>query len=157
LLAGEPGRVLSREFGVSETAIRKRFGSQTKTIKSVGDQLYTAEKRVRELPLGSQLMVRTFADDLHAMNLHMAGAGKFNAATAHRLSGIANGQVGKIDDANPMDTQEVLQSISALTKMSNEAALIPLGLIKSNNDLMRESNQEEVSKKPPVLDFAFDK
>lgn len=157
LLSGEAGRVLAREFGVSETAIRKKFGSQTKVVKSIGTELFKAEQKFKDLSLSSKIMVRTFADDLHAMNLHMSGAGKFSSATAHRLAGIAHSQVDKIDDANPMESQEVLQAISALTKMSNDAAVIPLGLIKSNNDLMRESTKDDAPKKPPVLDFAFDK
>ncbi|MGK5004563.1 helix-turn-helix domain-containing protein [Janthinobacterium sp. LB2P70] len=35
LLKGEAARALAREFGVSEAAIRKRFGAQTKQIKDV--------------------------------------------------------------------------------------------------------------------------
>ena len=84
-------------------------------------------------------MVRTFADDLHAMNMHMAGAGKFNSATAHRLSGIANAQVCKIDDSNPLASHDALQAISVLTKLSNEAGIIPLGLIKANSELMKDA------------------
>lgn len=71
------------------------------------------------------------------MNMHMAGAGKFNSATSHRLAGIAHGQIDKVDDANPMESQEVLQGVAALLKLSNEAAVIPLGLVKANADVMR--------------------
>lgn len=139
LLDGEPGRVLAREFKISETAIRKKFGAQTKQVKSIGAELFSAEQKFRSLPISSQCMVRTFADDLHAMNMHMAGAGKFNSATAHRLSGIANAQVCKIDDSNPLASHDALQAISVLTKLSNEAGLIPLGLIKANSELMKDS------------------
>ncbi|WP_374694193.1 helix-turn-helix domain-containing protein [Janthinobacterium sp. J1-1] len=35
LLKGEAARALAKEFGVSEAAIRKRFGAQTKQIKTL--------------------------------------------------------------------------------------------------------------------------
>lgn len=143
LLAGEKGRALAREFGVSETAIRGRLSSQTKEIKTVANQVFAAESAFKALPVTSQIAVRNFADDLHAMNMHMAGAGKFNSATAHRLAGIANGQVDKIDSVNPMESQEVLQGIAAMLKLSNEAAVIPIGLMKANADQMRASQVDK--------------
>ena len=139
MLAGEKGRVLAREFGVSETAIRLRLSSQTKEIKSVANQVFAAESAFKSLPLTSQIAARNFADDLHAMNMHMAGAGKFNSATSHRLAGIAHGQVVKVDDSNPMESHEALQGVAALLKLSNESAIIPLGLMKANADQMKAS------------------
>jgi hypothetical protein len=47
-------RVLGREFGVSATAILKRFGSQTKTVKLVANQLFEAENALNNLPLSLQ-------------------------------------------------------------------------------------------------------
>lgn len=131
-IAGEKGCALAREFGVTEGGIRKKFSTKRVQIKTVGNQLFEAEKALKALPISTQIDVRTFADDLHAINLHMASAGKFNSATAHRLAGIAHGQVKNIDKDNPMETQEVLQCISAMVKMSNESSFIPLGLIKAN-------------------------
>lgn len=143
LLAGEAGRVLAREFGISEAAIRKRLSAHCAQIKTVANQIVAAETTFKALPVSTQIAVRNFADDLHAMNMHMAGAGKFNSATAHRLAGIANGQVDKIDSVNPMESQEVLQGIAAMLKLSNEAAVIPIGLMKANADQMRASQVDK--------------
>lgn len=85
-------------------------------------------------------------DELKAISMHLAGAAKYGSATAHRLAGIANGQVAKIDDANPMESTEVLQGISALTKMANESSTIGLTLLAANRDAMKQASQDQ-----PVL------
>lgn len=139
LLKGEHGRSLAREFNVSEAAIRKRFGAH-KQIKAVANQLVTAEMALESLPLGARVSARTLADDLKDISRHLAGAAKFGAATAHRLSGIANAQVDKIDDANPMESQETMQAISALTKMANDASSIGVNLINANKEQIKIVN-----------------
>src|SRR5450830_632709 len=55
LIKGDAGRVLAREFGISEAAIRKRFGAQTKQIKDVANQLDAAEVAFSALPIGAQI------------------------------------------------------------------------------------------------------
>jgi hypothetical protein len=145
LLAGEKGRVLAREFGVSETAIRKRLGSQTTEIKTVSHQLFVAEVAFKALPTGSQIAARNFVDDLHAMNMHMAAAGKYNSATSHRLAGLAHSQIEKVDDADPLGSYDILQGVAALLKLSNDAATIPLGLIKSNQEQMRDAQEDKAA------------
>ena len=47
---------------------------------------------------------------------------RHSSFTSFRLSAIAGKQVDKINVDDPMESQEVLQCISALTKMSNDAA-----------------------------------
>ena len=83
--------------------------------------------------------------------MHLAGAAKFGAATAHRLSGLAHGQVDKIDDANPMESQEVLQGISALTKMANDSSTIGMNLLNANKDMMREAQAVAQESKAHLL------
>jgi AraC-like DNA-binding protein len=140
LLAGEKGRSLAREFGISETAIRKRFGSQTKEIKKVANQLVKAEEALSSLPISSQISARTLADELKAISSHLAGAGKYGAMTAHRLSGMANDQVDKIDDVNPSQSTDALQNIAILTKLANDSSVIGIGLLNANKEYIKELN-----------------
>lgn len=151
LLAGEAGRVLAREFGVSETAIRKRFSSQNKQIKDVANQLFTAEAAFQALPVSSQISARTLADQLKSISGHLAGAANYGAATAHRLSGIAHSKVLMIDDADPLngDSVEQMKSIAALTRIANDSSLIGLNLLKANKDAVDEQNKREA----PVEDL----
>jgi hypothetical protein len=143
LLAGEAGRALAREFGVSEAVIRKRFGAQTKQIKDVANQLVAAETAFSALPIGAQISARTLADELKEISMHIAGAARYGAATAHRLSGIAHAKVSEIDDAAPLDDKSMLalKGIAVLTNLANAAAEIPIGLLKANKDMPTEDEK----------------
>ena len=121
LLDGEPGRQVAEEFGINESAIRKRLGAQIKKIKNVANQIVEAETSCAKLPFAAQIRARTLADRLKSISEHLAGAAEYGAATSHRLSGIANAQVAKIDDIDPLNEKslESLKGIAALTKLAN--------------------------------------
>ena len=143
LLAGEKGRVLAREFDISEAAIRKRCGAQTKQIKDVANQLVAAETAFSALPISAQISARTLADELKEISMHLAGAARYGAATSHRLAGIAHGKVAEIDDAKPFDdrSRAALSDIASLTKMSNEAASIGMDLIRVTKDVRNDDDK----------------
>lgn len=143
LLRGESGRSLAKEFGVSEAAIRKRIGAQTKKIKNVANQIVTAEQAFKALPIGAQISTRTLVDELRDISSHLSGAAKYGAATAHRLSGIAHAKVQEIDDASPLDDKSrlALSDISVLTKMANASSEIGLNLLNANKDMIAEANK----------------
>ncbi len=145
LLSGETGRSLAREFGVSEAAIRKRFGAQVKQIKDVANQIVATEKAFKSLPISSQISARTLADELLDISTHLAGAARLGAATAHRLSGIANGKVSEIDDGKPLDESSMgsLKSIAALTKIANSSAEIGINLLRANKEVVAEMNNPQ--------------
>lgn len=154
MLAGEPARALAREFGISEAAIRKKLGARTKTVKEVANQLVAAEKAFESLPIGAQISARTLADELKAVSMHLAGAAKFGAATAHRLSGIANAKVAEIDDAMPLDDEasiKALKGIAALTDLSNRSAEIPLKLLAANKSMIDDLNKDAGALPPPAV------
>lgn len=143
LLAGESGRALAKEFGVSEATIRARFSTQVAEIKSVANQIVATDAALKALPISSQIAAHNLADELIAISTHLAGAGKYGAATAHRLSGIAHAKVQEIDDAAPMTEQsyESLKGIAALTRMANESSQIGMNLLQANKDAIKEMNQ----------------
>lgn len=136
LLDGESGRSLAAKFGVSEAAIRKRFGAQTKQIKNVANQLVEAETAFKSLPISAQIGARTLADRLMSISNHLCGAAEYGAATAHRLAGIAHNKVNDIDDASPLDDDSLksLKGIAVLTEMANKASEIGIGILKANKD-----------------------
>ncbi len=146
LLDGEAGRVLAREFGVSEAAIRKRFGAQNKEIKDVANQLVAAESAFKALPIGAQISARTLADRLISISDHLCGAAEYGAMTAHRLSGIAQSKALEIDDAAPLteDSLESLKGIAVLTRMANASSEIGVNLLRANKEAIDEMS------KPPV-------
>ena len=152
-LAGESIRGLAREFDIAEAALRKRIktrANETKEIKEVAAQIVATEQRFAALPINAQISARTLADELKAISLHMASAAKNSAMTSHRLSILANNEAQKIDDADPMQSETALKGVAALTRMSNDAATIPLGLMSANKEMLKEQPPDNL--KPMTLE-----
>lgn len=147
LLAGESGRALAKEFGLSETAIRKRLGSQCEEIKTVAHQLFEADKALKALPISSQVQARTLADDLKAISEHLASAAKYGSMTAHRLSHIAHVQTNMIDETAPLElNMPALKGVAAFTATANEAAKIGLNLLAANKEMIAVGQEGDVKK-----------
>jgi len=142
LLEGESGRSLAKEFGVSETAIRKKVSSQVSEIKSVANQLATAQTALSKLPVSSQVSAQTLAQRLMSISDHLASAADYGAATAHRLAGIAHAKAQEIDDAQPLNEESVgaLKGIAALTRLANESSEIGVNLLRANKEEIERIN-----------------
>lgn len=153
LLAGESQGALAKEYKISKAAIQKRFSGRLETVKTVANQLVAAEQALHKLPVSDQLATLTLADELRAISTHLAGAAKFGAATAHRLSGIAHAKVQEIDDAAPLDekSMESLKGVAVLTKIANEASTIGVNLLAANKDTVREINSGQNSSPGQLL------
>ena len=89
------------------------------------------------------------------MQDNVLGAASFGAANAHRLHGIANGIVQRIDDAEPLTeaSMEAAKIVAALTKLGNDAALIPLGLLAANKERVINSDPDAKRKPLTINDF----
>lgn len=162
LINGETGRALSREFKVSESAIRKRFGAQTKEVKSVANQLVAAETAFKSLPISAQISARTLADRLVSVSEHLCGAAEYGAATSHRLAGIAHNKVAEIDDAAPLSAESIesLKGIAVLTKMANESSEIGVNLLRANKetvDNMSKGGQRSLAQELAELNATADR
>ncbi len=151
LLDGESARSISAEYGVSDTAIRKRLSSNVEQIKTVANQLVAAETNFQALPISSQIQARTLADRLKSISENLADAAHYGALTAHRLSGIAHGQVEKVDDAEPEKSTEALQRVAVLTKMANASAEIGINLLRANKETVDDLNRIDAPKTFPTV------
>jgi hypothetical protein len=150
MLEGEPVRALAREFGVSEAAIRARKGSQVDAIKSAANQLVAAEQAVRSLPISAQISARNFAHKLQSLSDNLLGAAMHGAATAHRLNALANSEVQKVDDAQPLKSIEALRGVSSLTKLANDSAAIGLNLLAANRKVVDRMNDGDADEDAPA-------
>lgn len=155
LLAGEKASDLAKEFRVSPATISGRFSKSIGNVKSVANQILATETALRSLPISEQISAISLADDLRAISKHLAGAGKFGAATAHRLTGIAHAKVQEIDDAAPLNEEsiEALKGVAVLTKMANDASTIGLNLLAANKEAVKEMNQQArpIPQRVPVI------
>jgi hypothetical protein len=100
---------------------------------------------LKALPISAQISAHNLADRLKSISAHLAGAADYGASTAHRLAGIANAQVAKIDDADPLgpESLESLKGISALTKLANESSTIAINLLSANKEMVKTAMQDE--------------
>lgn len=148
LLKGEKAADLAREYGVSKTRISVRFSDRIETVKEVAQQLVDTETRVAALPIADQIAVRTLADELKAISMHLASAAKYGSSTAHRLAALANAQIDKIDEAKPFDKEsvEAIKGIAVLTDTANRASEIAVNLLKANKDSIEDLNRREMDK-----------
>lgn len=153
LLGGETARNLGAQFGVSDTAIRKKFGAnqtislQSSKVRSAAEKLAEANTALELLPAAQRQVAISLADELRQISTHLAGAAKFGSATAHRLAGVAHAKVQEMDDAAPLsaESMEALKGVAALTKLANEAGSLGINLLAANRDAVKALND-----RPPV-------
>jgi len=142
MLEGMPVRAIAREYGVSEAAIRARKSGSVETIKAVANQIVETERAVMALPISAQITAHNLAAKLRAISDDLASAAHYGAKTAHRLNALANSEVQKVDDANPLASVEGLRGVAALTGLANESAKIGLNLLAANKDTIKQINEE---------------
>lgn len=148
---GESARALAREFGVDEAAIRRRVSPQTPRIIAAAEKVAEARSALAELPPAQQYRALNLADKLRNISTSLASAAELGAATAHRLQSLANSEVQKIDDAQPLASLEAMKGVKALTDLANGASSIALNLLAANKETVtRIHNPQEVEKAAPV-------
>lgn len=141
---GESAADLSREFGISETSISKRVSQAVPQISQLAKQIVDTRTAMNALPLADQFRVMKLADKLMEISSKLGEAAEYGADTAARMSALANKQIKKINADDPMETADVLQSIAGLTKIANEASIIPLKTIA-----LSQSQKESAEDAPP--------
>lgn len=145
LLAGETARSLGREHGVSEAAIRKKFGanqsvsSQSAQVRTVAEKLAESNAALEALPVAQRQVAVDLAAKLRNISASLANAAELGAATAHRLNALANTEVAKVDDADPLTSIDKLKSVGVLTKLANDSAHVALNLLNANKGALEKS------------------
>jgi hypothetical protein len=144
--AGGTLRAVAAKFDIALSPLAKRVKEQKEQddlARSLANQLVMAERGIKDLPIKVQIKAHSFADDYRAMSMHLAGAGKYGAATAHRLSAVAHSEVQKLDDVTPLSPAgvEIIKNVAVLTRTANEASVIPIGLLKANKDSLEDADR----------------
>lgn len=141
LLEGESVVALAREFAVGESSIRSHFerkGESSPKVREVADMLFKAENALSTLPADAQVSAINLATKLRTISENLACAAENSSATALRLSALANSEVQKVDDAEPIaKTKKHVEGAIALTKAANDAAHISLNLVSANRDTVK--------------------
>lgn len=154
---GESINALAEEFGVNESSVRRKIKpnkaespNRQNPLKIIAEEKVRADaesKRIAEqiatLPYAKQQIVSDLARKLTNISEHMACGAEYGAATYHRLSGIAHMKAQNIDDTAPL-TEETInerKDIASIMRMANEAAEVPLGLLKANKEAVDSINK----------------
>lgn len=140
---GESSRSLAKQFGLDEAAIRRRVNPHTPRIKETADKIVAARAALAELPASQQYVALNLADKLRSISTSLASAADLGAKTAHRLQSLANSQVAKVDDADPMKSIGALRDVGVLTKLANDSASIALNLLAANKETVTKINMPE--------------
>lgn len=148
LIDGESVNSLAKEFGVNEGTIRKKIVPNKSEGKKAANPLVdlaqakvraeaaakSISERISELPLAKQQIVSDLARKLTSISDHLGSAAEHSAASAHRLSILANQQLQRVDEVNPMVSVNELQAVAALQKMANQSSEIGLNLLRANKE-----------------------
>jgi len=156
LAAGEGVRDLARAFGVSPAAVSKRgVSKQTKQVQVVAKQLAQAQTALAALPVAQQYTAVSLAEKLRNISASLASAAELGAATAHRLHALANSEVAKVDDADPLASREALIGVAGLVKLGNDAAQVGVNLLAANKERIKAADDQAESQRPQVMTLEF--
>jgi hypothetical protein len=148
LASGERAADLAREFGISNTQISLRVSKVSKKVTETAHKLAEAQTALAELPVAQQYAAVGLAEKLRAISVSLANAAELGAKTAHRLHALANGEVAKVDDADPLKSMEALKGVSVLTKLANDSSQIAVNLLAANRDTVKQVNAPAETEAP---------
>lgn len=157
LVDGESINALAAELGINESSLRRRIRpNKAESPRAKNNLRFIAEKKVladaesmrisqqiAELPFSKQRIVSDLAARLSAISENLGLTAQNCAASAYRLSVLANQQLEKVDDADPMSSVAPLQAHAALQKLCNAAAEMPTNLVRANKDQMEAQLERE--------------
>lgn len=144
-LSGETARSLGREYGVSEAAIRKKYGAnqklseQSTQVRNVAEKLAVANQALAELPPVQRPVAVSLAEKLQNISNSLAAAAELGANTSQRLAQIANKTASSIPEESDLgeDHMDKLKGVAVLTRMANDAGSMGLGLLNANKERLK--------------------
>jgi predicted DNA-binding protein YlxM (UPF0122 family) len=153
VLSGESIRSVAKDYHVSEGTIRSRINTQTKPIKNIANQLASAELALESMPINTQVKIRTLADELKDISHHLASTARLGVMTANRLATIANVTAEKINEDNPIESEEAIKVVKVLGGMVNEHTHAAISLMNSNKEQVVKLSMPEEKEVRDINDF----
>lgn len=137
ILAGERAADLAREYGVSKSAISKRCKTPLDEVRSVANQVLAAESALKSLPVSQRNMAVDLIDELRQLSMSTALVARLGMQTAHRLASIANEEVQKVGDADPLKSAVSMKTVEWLGEIVRVHASVGLNLLAANKEAFR--------------------
>jgi hypothetical protein len=151
LNAGDTAADLAREHSINKSQITRRISQRNATVHNVAKKLAQSHDELAALPLPQQYQAMTLADKLRSISSSLASGAELGAKTAHRLHALANNEISRVDDADPLASIESLKSVGVLTKLANESAQMGMGLLAANREQMRDAERAQAEQRRSVL------
>lgn len=145
LMGGEAPADLSKEYGVSQAAISKKFSKTKIDVKGAAHTLARGQLMVNALPPTQRRQATLLADKLVGISESMADGAEYAAATFRGLKAMANSHFLKIDPVNPVSDADSLlafKTLAALTDLANKVAITPMNLLAANREAFRHGDNE---------------
>lgn len=132
MLEGKTAYELAKKYGISRQAIEQKFSCSVKRVKEVANQIVEAEINFKNLAKNEQISCINFAEEKLAISANLARGSRLSSMTFSTMAFLANHKAESIDpdDINPDDVNEVAR----LQRTANEAARMPIELIKVTKD-----------------------
>jgi transposase-like protein len=144
---GERPSDLAREFDVHPSQLTRRVSQVSQKVQNVAQKLVDAQAALAELPTQQQYSALSLAEKLRNISLSIASAAELGARTGHRLHALANSEVAKVDDADPLRCMDALKGVAVLTKIANESLAPALNLLAANKETVTRINEEKPERK----------
>lgn len=144
-IAGESIRKLAGEAKMAESSLRALISAQSAQIKSVANQMVSAERAFQQLPLSAQITTKTIASRLMRMMDNMAAGSELASGSYMKLMMAHNAQAAKVDEANPMapETATAMIAMAALGKLANQVGELPMRFVAAMKDGIAGDEDDE--------------
>lgn len=129
----EGSRAIAAAMKLPETTVRRYIMAQAATIKSAGNQIVTAERKILDLPIVAQVAARDYMATLRAISDNLATAAAIGTSNAAKLAKVAEREIEKATISDEIDI-EGLKIANGLTRSANDAAQIGMQLLQANKD-----------------------
>lgn len=144
ILAGEKAADLAKEYRVNKSAISRRVAQPSEKVKAVVNQVLAAESALKSLPVAQRSMAVDLLDELRQLSMSAAIVARIGMQNAHRLAGIAQGIVEKVDDADPALKSPVqLKTIEWLGELVKSQAHVGINLLSANKERIRQADETD--------------
>lgn len=152
---GESINSLAAEYKVNESSLRRRLKPRVEGKSSSPEQLKqlatnkarsdaeqeAIRQQIAALPYAKQEIVADLARKLRNISEHLASAAELGAASAHRLSLLANQQLQLVDDVDPLKSMKALQGVATLSRLANITGELGMNLLRVNKDTMNPDDE----------------
>lgn len=146
-LAGESFGKLAMEFGLSKAAVIKQIGDRLVTVKTIANQMVSAEQDLRKLPVNDQILTVSYIDSVRAMQAGLSEGGIAGSRTFALLGVRAQRAAERLAD----DDKDGLAMVMALQRTANTAAEVPLALRNADKETLRELETGTAQSKDDLL------